>query len=190
MASTVQYGMVVDTSRCMGCQTCVVSCKVDNQTPEGVYWGHVLSLDGEVPYQPTGTFPNVRMAFRPTLCNHCANPACVESCPTGAMHKREEDGVVVSDSDVCIGCGTCVQACPYEVPQIDKAASVSSKCTLCYDRVAYGEEPWCVAACPGKARIFGDLNDPASEVARYIADKGAKVWHDEFGTVPSVYYVE
>ena len=189
MSHNVQYGMVIDTTRCMGCQTCVVSCKVSNHTPAGLYWGRVRSLDGDVTYQPTGTFPDVRLAIRPELCNHCAEPACVANCPTGAMTKRDEDGVVFVDETVCIGCGSCVRSCPYEIPQIDEETQTSSKCTLCAGRVSAGEVPWCVLTCPGRARIFGDLNDPASEASRYAASKGAVAYQDEYGTGPSVRYV-
>ena len=97
---------------------------------------------------------------------------------------------MVIDPEVCIGCGTCVKACPYEIPQIDEEANRASKCTLCHERLAVGEQPWCVLSCPGKARIFGDLNDPNSDVAKYIAEKGAVALHEEFGTGASVYYVE
>ena len=180
-----QYGMVIDTTRCMGCQTCVVSCKVSNDTP--VYWGRVVNKLGDATYRPSGPFPNVRFEFRPELCNHCANPACVAACPTGAMAKCAEDGTVLVDQQVCIGCGSCVEACPYQVPQLDEAAGVSSKCTLCHDRLAAGLKPWCVQACPGEARIVGDLNDPESEVSRYIAEKGAQPLFPEYGTQPSVY---
>lgn len=189
MAETIQYGMVIDTTRCMGCQTCTISCKVSNEVPGDIYWGRVVSDDGEVLYRPTGTFPDVKLAFRPELCNHCADAACVANCPTGAMQKREEDGVVAVDAETCIGCGTCAKSCPYGIPQIDEAASVSSKCDLCYDRLGAGKLPWCVQSCPGEARIVGDINDPESDAARYIAEKGAEPLDADFGTVPSVYYV-
>jgi Fe-S-cluster-containing dehydrogenase component len=187
-ASEKQYGMVIDTTVCVGCQTCVVSCIVSHELTEGVQWGHMLSLDGEIPYQPTGTFPTPHLAFRPTLCNHCSNPACVAACPTGAMAKDPETGIVQPDQEVCIGCGACVTACPYEVPVIDPAISKSSKCTLCSDRVALGQVPFCVESCPANARYFGDLADPDSEVSKLVAN-GAEQWMPEAGTSPNVYYL-
>ncbi len=186
---TTQYGMVIDTTRCMGCQTCVVGCKISNEIPGELYWGWVVSNDGDRVYRPTGTFPNVKLSFRPELCNHCAEPACAAVCPTGAMQKDEVTGAVFVDQETCIGCGSCVQACPYGVPQIDESANVSSKCDLCRNRLAAGEKPWCTQSCPGEARIIGDLNDPESEASVYIKEKGAKPFLEEYGTKPSVYYV-
>ena len=101
----------------------------------------------------------------------------------------ECNGAVVVDQDVCTGCGTCVNSCPYEVPQIDEEAGVSSKCTMCFDRLDNDHRPWCVQACPAEARIVGDLNDPESEVSKYIVEKGAQPYMPENGTTPSVYYV-
>ena len=186
-----QYGMVIDTTRCMGCQTCIVGCKVSNEVPGELYWGRLLNRDAEdePAYRPVGTFPKASMNFRPVLCNHCAEPACVEKCPTGAMSKRDDNGAVVVDQEACIGCGTCVQSCPYGIPQLDEEAGVSTKCTMCFDRLDHGHLPWCVQACPGEARIAGDLNDPESDVAKFIAEKGAKPYLEENGTAPSVYYV-
>ena len=184
-----QYGMVIDTTRCMGCQTCVVSCKVSNAIPGDLYWGRVVSNDGDTVYRPTGTFPNVRLSFRPELCNHCSNPACVAACPTGAMAKDEATGVVSVDAEVCIGCGACAEACPYQMPQIDEEAGKSTKCNLCVERLEAGLLPWCVQACPGEARIVGDLNDPESEVSKYLAEKAAEPLFADFGTEPNVYVV-
>lgn len=184
-----RYGMVIDTTRCMGCQTCVVSCKISSQVPGTIYWGRVVSNGGEAFDKPTGTFPDVRLSFLAELCNHCDNPACAAACPTGAMHKDEETGAVLVDREACIGCGACEAACPYGMPHVDAEASKSTKCTLCVDRLEAGLRPWCVQACPGEARIVGDLSDPDSEVSRYIAERGGEPLHPEYGTEPNVYVV-
>ena len=149
---------------------------------------HVVSFDGDEVYQPTGTFPAPVLKFRPTLCNHCDNPACVAACPTGAMAKDPETGIVSPDAEVCIGCGSCVNACPYGAPVINEETSTSTKCTFCKERSTKGQEPFCVAACPANARIFGDLNDPDSEVAKLVA-AGAEPWQPEAGTEPCVFYI-
>ena len=112
---------------------------------------------------------------------------CAEVCTSGCI--SYDDNELTIEPERCIGCGTCVNSCPYEVPQIDEEAGVSSKCTLCFDRLDNDHRPWCVQACPAEARIVGDLNDPESEVSKYIAEKGAVPYLEENGTTPSVYYV-
>lgn len=110
--STAQYGMVIDLRSCTGCQTCVISCKTANEVPEEGFWSHVIDYyEGET-YIASEVDGKVDMKFRSTLCNHCANPACVAACPTGAMHKSEETGIVSVDQDICIGCNTCGNTCP------------------------------------------------------------------------------
>lgn len=183
-----QYGMLINTARCVGCQTCIVGCKILHQCSDGVYLGYLETIGSDVNYVVSGTYPNVGITFRPHLCNHCENPACVASCPTGAMHKREEDGIVETDSEVCIGCGTCAQVCPYEAPMLDEEAGYAVKCDLCRPRIERGEEPLCVCSCPAEARLYGDVNDPESDIAISIAERGAKALQPENGTGPSVYY--
>ena len=156
---TTQYGMLIDTTRCMGCQTCVVSCKLSNAVPGDIYWGRVVSPDGDRVYRPSGTFPNVKLAFRPELCNHCGSPACVAECPTGAMHKDAETGLVSVDADKCVGCGYCHMACPYNAPKVDRSKGHSVKCDGCAERVAAGEKPVCVEACPARALDFGTVEE-------------------------------
>jgi len=142
---------------------------------------------------------------------HCADAPCVEVCPTGASYQRE-DGIVLIDQDKCIGCRYCMVACPYNARYFDfggnetyfpemeltpletarqegRAAGTVSKCTMCVDRIDAGEEPACVATCPTYARIFGDLDDPESEVSKLIAEHGATPLHPELGTNPSVFYI-
>lgn len=187
--SEKQFAMAINTTRCFGCQTCVVICKVNNLIPGDAYWGRLESLDGEIPYQATGTFPNVRMSFRPTLCNHCDNPACVAACPAGAITKDDTTGIVSIDTDVCIGCQTCATACPYGAPAFDEQDNVMQKCDFCASRVNNGLEPFCVESCPGRARIFGDLNDPESDIAKFVAERGGEPYKPEEGTGPNVYYI-
>ncbi|WP_371361983.1 Tetrathionate reductase subunit B [Sporomusa rhizae] len=186
--SEKQYAMIIDTTRCIGCQTCVVCCKINHQIPGDVSWNRVETIGSKVMYQPTGKYPNPVLAFRPVLCNHCANPSCVKNCPTGAMHK-DTNGIVSVNQEICIGCGYCNWACPYNAPKMDKVKNVMQKCTFCMERIEKGEVPYCVEACPGKARIFGLISDPNSELSKLIAAKHAQPLYPQFGTVPSVYYI-
>lgn len=184
-----QYGMVIDTEHCVGCQTCTVSCKISNEVPGSAHWNHLESLNTDVLYQPAGTYPTPTLAFRPLLCNHCDDPACVEHCPTGAMAKDETTGIVDVDQDVCIGCGYCSWVCPYGAPSMDDVNHVMSKCNFCTTRTTEGGEPYCVASCPANARIFGDLSDPESEVSKLVQSKNAQAYLIEAGTSPNVYYI-
>lgn len=134
MAETKRFGMVIDTRHCVGCQTCTVSCKISNEVPGSAHWNHIESLTGEVLYQPTGSFPYPTLAFRPMLCNHCDHPACVHNCPSGAMGKDPETGIVSVDQEVCIACGYCDWVCPYGAPSMDDVNHVMSKCNFCAER--------------------------------------------------------
>ena len=178
----MSLGFYVDLASCIGCKTCQVACK--DRRDIQVAGPRLRRVDTF----ECGTYPEVAMFHLNLSCNHCESPACVANCPTGAMYK-DDDGTVQHDDEACIGCQTCVNSCPYEVPQIDEEAGVSSKCTLCFDRLDNDHRPWCVQACPAEARIVGDLNDPESEVSKYIAEKGAQPYMPENGTTPSVYYV-
>lgn len=189
MADKPHYGMVIDTRHCVGCQTCTVSCKISNDVPGEAYWNHMESLTGDTLYQSVGTYPKCDLSFRPMLCNHCENPACVKHCPTGAMHKDESTGLVLVDQSICIGCGYCSWVCPYNAPSMDTVNRVMSKCTFCKDRIAKDQEPFCVQSCIVNARIFGDLNDPESEVSQLIAKHHGQQYLSECGTNPSVYYI-
>jgi len=195
--------MVIDLKRCIGCYGCLVACKAENGTPPGVLWARVF-------YQEFGRYPNVRKLPFPLLCMHCQDPACQKVCPTGATQKRE-DGIVIVDDTMCVGCRYCMMACPYQaryfhaksreyfpgqgltpyekVSYTKHPTGVVSKCNFCLHRVERGQEPACVANCMAKARYFGDLDDPSSEVSRLIRDRGGYQLHPELGTDPSVYYL-
>ena len=127
--------------------------------------------------------------FLPRLCNHCSSPNCVSVCPTGATYKREEDGIVVVDPDICIGCKYCIQACPYDARFLNPVTGAADKCDFCLHRVSQGLAPACVETCIGRARIFGDINDPDSEISRMIATNPVSVLRPEKGTQPNVFYI-
>ncbi len=178
-----RYAMVIDTRRCVGCQACSVACKTENEVPLG-------ETRSWVEYIEKGDFPNVRRSFLPRLCNQCEEPQCVSVCPTGATYKREEDGIVVVDSEVCIGCKYCIQACPYGVRFIHPETGAADKCDFCLHRVNQGLVPSCVNTCQGRARIFGDLNDPQSEVSKLVSKHATTVLRQEMGTQPMVFYID
>jgi tetrathionate reductase subunit B len=173
--------MVVDLNKCIGCQACTASCKAEFNVPVGVFRTWVSEFED-------GNYPNVKVEFLPSLCNHCDEPPCVPVCPVQAIYKRE-DGAVLIDSEKCIGCGYCVQACPYNAAFINPQTQVAEKCTFCTNRVEQGLAPACVETCVGGARIFGDLADPQSKVSELVSTKPVQVLKPELGTEPMVYYI-
>ncbi len=177
-----QYVMVIDARRCYGVQACTVACKAEYKVPLGVNRSWVEEIE-------KGNYPEVTRSFLPRLCNHCGEPACVRVCPTGATWKRAEDGIVVVDKDVCIGCKYCAQACPYDARFVNEDTGTIDKCDFCIHRVSQGLQPACVEACPSRARIFGDINDPNSEVSKLIAENPVTVLRPEDGTHPNVFYI-
>lgn len=198
----MRYGMVIDLKTCIGCNACTMACKAEHATPSKVFYAKVLEKE-------VGKFPAARRIFLPVLCNHCENPICRDVCPTGATYKRE-DGIVMVDYDKCIGCRACMEACPYwartyyegngayypgertpfeEVKQ-NFPEGVVMKCNFCAHRVDQGIDPACVQTCPTDCRIFGDLEDPASEVSRLVAERKGRQLLAEKGLSPSVYYIE
>jgi len=175
------YGFLIDQSKCIGCHACSTACKSENQVPLGVYrtW---------VKYTETGTYPDVRRRFQVTRCNHCANPPCVRICPVSAMYQRD-DGIVEFDPSICIGCKSCMQACPYDSIYLDPETNAAAKCHFCAHRLDVGLEPACVVVCPEHAILAGDLNDPASEISRQLATAQATVRKPEQGTGPKLFYI-
>ena len=204
-----RYGFAIDTRRCIGCSTCVVGCKLENYVPDGTFWNRVLTDGGAREDTPAGNYPNLSMVQFTVNCQHCENPACVKVCPVGATYKDPETGVVRQDYDKCIGCRMCMAACPYtgvrsfnwdepsysaevryggqDVPTHQK--HVVEKCTMCWHRLARGENPACVDICPARARFWGDLDDPESEVSKLVHDREYMQLLPEKGTKPSVYYL-
>ncbi len=177
----MRYGFVIDHTRCIGCHACTVACKEENAVPLGAFrtW---------VKYVEKGEFPNTRRYFAVLRCNHCDDAPCVTICPTVALYRRA-DGIVDLDRDRCIGCKACMQACPYDALYVDPATHTAAKCHFCAHRVELGLEPACVIVCPERAILAGDLDDPASEVARTIARAQVLVRKPEQGTKPKLFYV-
>jgi len=203
--------MVIDLSRCLGCWSCAVGCKLENDEPIGIWWNRILTNGGQEPDTPSGNYPNIRMTYLPINCQHCDNAPCVKVCPVAALRKRD-DGIVFLDWSRCIGCRYCLVACPYGIPAFNwnapvqspdisqfqignpavpvRPVGVSEKCTFCFQRVDVGNlTPKCIEVCPAGARFFGDLDDPNSQVSQLIQTKPTIRLREELGTEPSVYYI-
>lgn len=200
----MRYGMVINLARCIGCNACTLACKQSHGTGPKIYYSHVDVSE-------TGTYPSARQVYLPVLCNHCTNAACVNVCPTGATQKQP-NGIVTVNADDCIGCRYCMIACPYDIRQfvastskgyypdkggltawekvayVKHTAGTVEKCDFCADRLAQGKEPACVHTCVGEARIFGDLDDPNSEISQLVMQHNAQPLKADAGTEPNVFY--
>ncbi|MGC8555245.1 MAG: 4Fe-4S dicluster domain-containing protein [Candidatus Acidulodesulfobacterium sp.] len=192
------WAMVMDLRKCVGCQACVVACKSENNVPLGVFrtvvqvmeTGHMVpDHSGDVVTDEGSYTANVKRFSLPRMCNHCDHPPCVEVCPVKATFKRQ-DGIVLIDYNVCIGCLTCVQACPYDMRFANPVQHTADKCTLCVHRIDRGLMPACVTSCVGRARKFGDLNNPNSEVSRLLKEFPTAKLEPSIGTDPQVFYID
>ncbi len=165
-----QYGFYVDSSRCSGCKTCQVSCKDNKDLDVGPKLRRVYEYGGgswkEGKAGITTPLPTTSIA-----CNHCDEPVCVSGCPTGAMHKRKEDGLVVVDDSVCVGCRYCEMRCPYGAPQFDTQANVMRKCDGCLDRLENNLRPICVDSARSERWISALSMNYGQNMARRIKSR-------------------
>jgi len=217
-----RWAYIVDLRRCIGCRACTVACKAEFGVPLGAFRTSVYE-------EINGTFPSPEKNFLPRLCNHCEGnkddkvPPCVKECPEypkdrrefitadgkkiryrgGATYKRP-DGLILFDNSLCVGCGKCIEACPYGARNWDKSLlsgkdktkNAITKCSLCQHRIDKGVEPACVNICQGRARLFGDLNNPASKVSKLVKEFGLVDKRNETtllpgeNTIPMCFYID
>lgn len=181
------YSMVMRQNLCVDCERCMEACVRTNHVPSYGYRTTILERYAEI-----GPSEKERI-FTPVLCNHCNRPPCVRVCPTVATYKDKTTGIVMMESKKCIGCKTCMAACPYNARYFNEETRAVDKCNFCFDtRLTKGKKDTaCVEACPADVRIFGDLSDPASEVYKLVHQPGKVVWvlRPETGALPNVFYM-
>jgi Fe-S-cluster-containing dehydrogenase component/Ni/Fe-hydrogenase subunit HybB-like protein len=177
----MRYGFAIDQRTCIGCHACTVACKTEHEIPLGQFRTWVKYVD-------SGTFPDSTRDFAVMRCNHCTDAPCVKICPTNALFKRD-DGIVDFDGESCIGCKSCMQACPYDAIYIDAESNTAAKCNFCAHRVDAGLEPACVTVCPTHSIWVGDLDDEDSGIARLVAGNETMVRAPEQRTGPNVFYL-
>ena len=177
----MQYGFAIDQRTCIGCHACTVACKSEHEVPLGQFRTWVKYVD-------KGEYPSTTREFGVMRCNHCTDAPCVTICPTQALFKRD-DGVVDFDKDRCIGCKSCMQACPYDAIYIDEDTHTAAKCNFCAHRIDQGLEPACVVVCPTESIWMGDLDDPESGIRKFLSITPVQTRTPEQKTGPNVFYV-
>jgi len=168
-----QVGFFIEQNRCMGCKACQAACKDKHDLEVGQLWRRVTEIEGGNYFEDGAAIhPNIYAFWTSLGCNHCADPACVKNCPTGAMYKRSEDGIVLHDDQKCIGCKMCMWSCPYGAPQYNPLKGKVGKCDYCIDYVQKGKDPACVSACPVRALHAGKLTELQAKHGTKAQTKG------------------
>jgi Fe-S-cluster-containing dehydrogenase component/formate-dependent nitrite reductase membrane component NrfD len=175
-----RYAFLIDQDTCIGCHACTVACKAEHQVPLGVNrtW---------VKYIERGEFPDTRRFYSVNRCNHCDDAPCVSICPTNALFRRD-DGIVDFNDSSCIGCKSCMNACPYDALYVNPETQTVHKCNFCTQRVEVGLEPSCVVVCPTQSIFAGDIHDPTSKISQMLGRHETTVKQPEQGTKPHVFY--
>jgi len=198
------WGIGIDISKCIGCGLCAKSCKKENDVPKDPFYFRswveqytVLNDESIKVVSPNGGidgFPGnedeeniFKTFFVPKMCNHCAKSPCTQVCPVGATFESPE-GIALVDEKYCIGCGYCIQACPYGCRYLHPEKGTVDKCTLCYHRLKEGLAPACMEVCPSGARIYGDLNDKNSELVMFMKENNYQVLKPHLNTGSKLYY--
>jgi tetrathionate reductase subunit B len=180
--TSIRYGFLIDLTRCVGCNACVIACKSENNVPLGVWRIWIKAIE-------KGEYPNVYKSFLPLLCNNCENPSCVRVCPVKATYKRK-DGIVDINPHRCIGCRYCIAACPYSARFLHPVLKIAKKCDWCLHRIENRKNPACVDACPTKAMVFGNLKNQNSEISKILKNKPVQVIKTASGNMPHVFYID
>lgn len=193
---TKQYGIVIDLRRCFGCETCTLACRMENNTPIGIKFNEVFSVGnvGNGGWRsvsegvPDGKFPNLKMYYLPVLCNHCGKPACKENLKE-LITKRNDGIVFLEEEKEKSHKKDQTAACPYGRIFWNEKDKKLVKCDFCMSRIDEDKKPLCVESCPAKARHFGNLNDPNSDVSKFAKLHKAKPLFPDLKTNPSVLYI-
>ncbi|MBM3299805.1 MAG: 4Fe-4S dicluster domain-containing protein [Deltaproteobacteria bacterium] len=175
-----RYGIAIDTTKCIGCHACRVACQNQNDLAVTEQFNKIVERE-------RGIFPSFSREFIPLQCNHCRNAPCQRVCPTGATYTTPDEVVLVNEK-TCVGCKYCIEACPYKMRILDHARGIVEKCRFCIEMVRDGGTPACVSTCPTQVRIFGDLDDPNSEVCRFVAQHRAQPLRPDLDTGPKIFY--
>ena len=197
-----RYAYVIDTEKCIGCGSCVRACRAENDVPDGFFrtWveryvvgaagSHVDSPDGGINGFPPSQvdFHATKSFFVPKMCMHCTATPCVQVCPVGASY-RTRDGVVMVDGETCIGCGYCVQACPYGSRFLNPTTHTAEKCTWCYHRITKGMKPACVEVCPTGTRMFGNMKKEDDPVRKIVETRRVGILQPHLLTEPNCFYL-